>query len=143
MSALVTAGVFQELILLCKPVDVFSFAIRYYADEKITIMPVETAHSIHTLPFIFVNNSEFRRLDVEEAAVHEESLLISFLSPLTLSTACTIFCSSNARPMPNMHNTKATGDTIDPAATLDIINAMQLGSLWFEIKAIQSVRATR
>lgn len=111
MASLLSNGVFQELILLCKPVDVFSFAIRYHADENSSTIPVETAHSIHSLPFIFINHNEFR------------------------STACTIFCSYTAR-----NTSRLIGDTIvlDSTVTLEIMNAMQLGSIWFEIEAIKT-----
>ena len=57
---------FQEAALICRPRDVFGFAVRYFRDEK-QATP-EEAHAIHMLPFLLVNHKQFK------------------------SAACTIYC---------------------------------------------------
>lgn len=59
-------GNFQEALLLCRPRNILRFSSRYFKDEESENK--EEAHAVHTLPFLLLNQNEFR------------------------SVACTIFC---------------------------------------------------
>jgi len=49
---------FQEELLICRPRDPFSFAIRYFKDEKLP--NPEEAHAVHMLPFLAFNHTQLQ-----------------------------------------------------------------------------------
>jgi len=87
----------QEQMLACRPIDVISFAMRYYGDERAP--NPSCAHAIHTLPFLLQDPESFR------------------------SAVCTIFCAEQASTSSKGGGKLLTSDTVDVSVLRQVMRA--------------------
>jgi hypothetical protein len=92
MSAELTSAVngLQEALILCRPREVLSFAVRYFFDEKTDNF--EESHAIHSLPYLLNDQKEFKKASctifcqqITSSKVHlDGSILLEIIKNMNL-----------------------------------------------------------